>query len=211
MAASSWWLGYQFAWFENPGNPTDPAVESWNQHLIEGDLRETTAIRAADFDADGDLGSAGHPPLPRRSSPSRPTKPGRPWVIWYENSGRPSSGPWKRHLIAEAPRALHGQPVDMDLDGDLDVVLAAGRELTPGISTHSVLWYENGGDPAGGPWPVHVIGEPYQNAFEADAADLDGDGDVDVVATGWGQPGRVAWFENSGDPKGEWTLPPVEG
>ena len=205
VAASSWWLGYQFAWFENPGNPMDPAVEAWEQHLIEGDLRETTAIRAADFDADGDwdlLATAAPEEIVRINA----SEAGDAVVVWYENNGQPASGPWTRHLIAEAPRALHGQPVDLDLDGDLDVIMAAGRELTPGKSTHSVLWYENAGDPTQGPWPVHVIREPYENAFEADAADLDGDGDVDVVATGWGQPGRVAWFENGGDPKGEWTM-----
>ena len=36
------------------------------------------------------------------------------------------------------------------------------------------------------------------------AADLDGDGDREVVATAWGGVGQVVWFENSGDPKSGW-------
>ena len=40
--------------------------------------------------------------------------------------------------------------------------------------------------------------------FEAVAGDLDGDGDLDVVATGWGPQGRLVWFENTGDPKRDW-------
>ena len=26
-----------------------------------------------------------------------------------------------------------------------------------------------------------------------------------MVTTSWRNPGRVSWFENSGDPKGSWT------
>jgi hypothetical protein len=44
-----------------------------------------------------------------------------------------------------------------------------------------------------------VIAPEFDDAFEAVAADLDGDGDVDVAATSWRNPGRVAWFENQGD------------
>ena len=43
-------------------------------------------------------------------------------------------------------------------------------------------------------------------AFEAVAADLDGDGDLDVVATAWAKGDRVVWFENPGDPRGQWTM-----
>jgi len=32
----------------------------------------------------------------------------------------------------------------------------------------------------------------FDDAFEAVAGDLDGDGDMDVVATSWRLPGRVA-------------------
>ena len=38
------------------------------------------------------------------------------------------------------------------------------------------------------------------------AVDLDDDGDLDVAGTSWSKGDRVAWFENSGDPRQEWTL-----
>lgn len=102
----------------------------------------------------------------------------------------------------------------MDGDGDLDVVLALGFLYRPGSTDKTdsqnpedsqVVWYEND-NPRGGPWKKHIIKKNFDDAFEATASDLDGDGDVDVVATTWRNPGRVAWFENTGDPKENWKM-----
>ena len=43
-------------------------------------------------------------------------------------------------------------------------------------------------------------------AFEAIAADMDGDGKPDVVATAWGGTGKLVWFENPGNTKGMWEM-----
>jgi hypothetical protein len=93
----------------------------------------------------------------------------------------------------------------MDGDGDLDVVLAIGfgPPVNDAQVVHQVVWYENNGKPTAGPWQKHVIAAVPQ-AFEAYPADLDGDGDLDVAATGWSSPGSVVWVENTGDPRGTW-------
>lgn len=189
VAASSWSTGNQFAWFENDGSPADG---EWTKHSIEENIAETRTVRAADFDGDGDLDLLG-------------TASADGLVLWYENSGKPATEPWKRHLIDTAGRPLHGQPADMDGDGDKDVVLALGMSGQPGRQqpANQIAWYENAGKEG---WKNHFIREPFEDGFEAVAADLDGDGDMDVVATSWRKPGRVAWFENTGDPKGRWTM-----
>src|SRR5206468_705256 len=122
---------------------------------------------------------------------------------WYEvgeDRGKPD---WKKHVVDdESLNPCHGHPVDMDKDGDIDIVMALGyfsdQELTE--TTNQVAWYENVGTPGTGrKWKKHIIGQ-LKSAFESVAVDLDGDGDLDVVATAMGSTGGVFWFESPGDP-----------
>ena len=205
-AAASAWKGSHFFWFENRGWP---GTGGWPRHPIEDDLRardngpaQTLTIRAADFDGDGDqdlLATVHEADL----------------VVWYENQGNPGRGmvTWKRHAVDTAtPYPTHGQPVDLDGDGDLDILMALGMHAEPGDArTHQIAWYENTGEPASGVWPKHVLAQGFQDAFEVVAGDLDGDGDPDAAATSWRSPGRVAWFENPGPRTSTLADPRPEG
>ncbi len=204
VAASSWRLGNQFAWFENPGKlchggggPTRRCYEDghpeWQKHTIEADLEETRTIRAADFDGDGDADLLG-------------TAVGEGLVAWYENSGKPASEGWRRHEIDRYPHPIHGEPKDLDGDRDMDVVMAFGmRDSERAQVQNQIIWYENNGDPRDVPWTRYIIAEQFENAFEVVAGDIDGDGHMEVVATGWGEPGQVALFRHGGDPRGSWS------
>jgi hypothetical protein len=196
VAASSWRFGNRFEWFENVGSPGDGS--RWLRHQIEDNLGETRTIAIADFNRDGQpdlLGSA---------------RVGNQ-IVWYANPGKPASDPWKKQIIDGTTVApAHGHPVDIDGDGDLDVVMAFGIAAVVGaasLDSHQVAWYENLGQPGlGTEWKKHSIATHFPHGFEAVAGDLDGDGDQDVVATGWSEQGRLAWFENTGDPRAEWKM-----
>lgn len=194
VAASSWRFGNRFDWFENVGRPGNGEI--WIRHQVEDMIGETRTIAVADFNRDG---------KPDLLGTSRTGNQ----IVWYANSRKPASEPWTKTVIdATSIAPAHGHPIDMDGDGDQDVVMAFGIAAGVGNQSpdsHQVAWYENVGRAGlGTQWRKHTIAASFPQGFEAVAGDLDGDGDQDVVATGWSPQGRIAWFENTGDPKVGW-------
>ncbi|MFA6111765.1 MAG: VCBS repeat-containing protein [Candidatus Latescibacterota bacterium] len=186
VAASSWRKGNQFVWYENRQG-------EWVKHVVEANIGETRTICAADVNGDGRMDLIGTARTGNQ-------------VVWYENPGDPVRRPWIKHLIDVAKGPSHGHPVDMDGDGDVDLVMALGAFGPDEPGVEQIVWYENDGEPGRGLWRKHVICAGFPHAFEAVAADLDGDGRMEVVATAWAEPGRVALFHHGGDPRGAWTM-----
>ena len=54
-------------------------------------------------------------------------------VKWYENDG---TGNFTSHLIGKDQGSYDTRTIDMDKDGDLDVLIA-------GYGSKNVVWYEN--------------------------------------------------------------------
>ena len=95
-------------------------------------------------------------------------------------------------------------PTDLDQDGDTDLLLSAGDnlELTYPCPQpeHGCIWLENMGNLQ---FTARQIGN-LGGTYAADAADMDGDNDIDVVLVSmfndWKAPDAtsVAWLENDG-------------
>jgi hypothetical protein len=104
-------------------------------------------------------------------------------VVAYLNTGK-GDFTFTPQPLYEAPHPNWGstgiQLVDLDGDGDLDVLLTHGDSFDDGVVKpyHGIQWLENRGTY---PFTEHTIAA-MPGVHRAVAADLDGDGDLDVVA-----------------------------
>jgi hypothetical protein len=104
-------------------------------------------------------------------------------VVAYVNTGKGLA--FKTETIYAAPHPNWGSSgielVDLDADGDLDVLMTHGDTFDDFILKpyHGILWLENRG---GFPFTPHPLAT-LPGAQRAQTADLDGDGDLDIIAT----------------------------
>jgi FG-GAP-like repeat len=170
LSASS--LDDTIAWYEN----LDGAGASWLARTIALDADAAQFVRAGDVDGDGDLDAVS-------ASYQDDT------VAWYENTAGDGTAWTARTISLTANGAYAVFLADVDGDGDLDVLSARNAD-------DAVGWHENVlGD--GTLWTQHTVTTTANGATAVFAADLDRDGDVDVLSTS-AFDNKVAWYENEG-------------
>ena len=104
-------------------------------------------------------------------------------VLAYINKGTGDFS-FEQKVIYAAPHPNWGSSgfelVDLDKDGDVDVLLTHGDTFDDGIVKpyHGIQWLENTG---GFPFVEHTLAQ-MPGVHRAQAADMDGDGDLDIVA-----------------------------
>ncbi len=191
--------GLEIEYFENTGTNTTPMfnkVASMFSSIYAGGYQYTNSYypALADLDGDGDLDL---------------TISGYNGILYYENIGSPTNPIWadvNTTLFNDANGQIGTDArqtfVDLDDDGDLDMVVGIGESLfggpTPGIS----MGFRNVGtalEPAFQRDDNLVTGIPDVglNAYPS-FADLDNDGDFDLLM---GRDGAaVYYYENTGSP-----------
>jgi hypothetical protein len=133
-------------------------------------------VRTADLDGDGDSDV-----LVCRSDSVQGE------LMWFESLDQGYS--WDEHVISAFQGVSDAWPVDMDSDGDMDVLGCAA-----GTSSGRIRWWENLNG-SGLSWDEHLIESGWGDFRCIGCCDLDDDGDLDVLGC-CVSPDRVAWWEN---------------
>ena len=108
---------------------------------------------------------------------------------------------WADHeiYVAQASASALGPVsvfgVDVDADGDTDVIFGSGVD--------TVAWSENL-DGSGGSWSYHEIYTALNGVTSVVGIDIDGDGDIDVLSASEYDP--ITWYENLDGSGGSWAF-----
>lgn len=157
------------AWYEN----LDGQGNFGTRQIISTTADQALTVHAADLDGDGDLDVI--------SGSQADSK-----IAWYANDGLGNFG--SQRIISTNAISVHDvYTSDIDGDGDLDLLAAE-------FGNNLVTWYEN--IDGQGNFSNSKIISPLESApYAVYPADLDGDGDMDVLCAAW-QGNRITWFEN---------------
>jgi len=178
----------QLAWHENLGGRPPTFAEN----EVSPNLVWVTSIETEDIDGDGDIDIV---------AGSNDWDDPSLRIAWYENSGRTPPQFEEHPLLIGGVGGTSVSPGDLDDDDHMDIVAAVRYS----DDTGAILWYQNGGQLP--PVLSERILRSRQSGFFNFVlpADLDGDGDLDLVGaqtlpSGDGsETGQFEWYENNGE------------
>jgi hypothetical protein len=178
-------------YFEIPDNPE---AGNWPKTRIDAEAADE-GFAMGDVDGDGLLDVVGG-----RKIEDEPRQ-----IMLLRNPGD-GSGDWKAHHVGTTEHpADRIEVADIDGDGKADVIVS--EERWPGKEPDGHLyWFAQPADgPRSGQWESHIVITEY-SLNNLDAADMDKDGDIDIVTCEHKGPKgkfKLQIFENDG--KGNFT------
>ena len=203
-------------YFQNPGE--NIRTQSWPYLIpsITKDRGSFIRVFFADLDQDG---------TPEITSPNKGNQsPGEEEplnnISWFDVKGNPlQDSSWVEHVLAKVKIPINARPVDVDQDGDLDIIGGAWGE-------GRIIWFENISENGikFKEHPVKIIGsafegqeepEPYNQfedafiiGFNMDFYDFNKDGRLDIL-TCENLFGHLVWLEQPKNPQEAWPLHPL--
>jgi hypothetical protein len=190
----------KISWHENSGTPS--GVDDWTEHEVSTSADGAKSVFAADMDNDGD------PDVLSASISDNK-------IAWYENRGAlcddlatvcSSDSDCSANEVCLVRFTTY--TIANTADGAKSVLVADINDdpypdvLAASEGDNTIAWYENSGDPSQ-PFVEHTVSSETESADAVFAADLDSDGDMDILSAS-SVPGsisssdKIAWFENSG-------------
>ncbi len=184
-------------YFQNPGKDARAAA-GWERIIPDAANNRGSFIRVffADFDADG---------KPEVVAANKGSQAGNPQeallhaISWYAIEGDPLEGNWKERVLTKVRVPINSRPVDLDADGDLDVLAGSRGESR-------IFWFENTGG-AEIEFVEHAIaigGSAKVTGFNFIVQDFSGDGRPDIVLSE--NRTNMIWLEQPADPDSAWNL-----
>ena len=209
-------------YFENPGTGTEKAATAlrggdWQRVIPAATKDRGSYIRVFTADLDGDGRPEVVAPNKGAQNPDRRTTE-KHAISWFDTTADPASGEWIEHEIVRVIWPINSQTVDLDGDGDVDIVGGSTGE-------GRIFWFENRseGDIELIEHPIRIEGTTTTadtprppnaprtgallNGFNMAFVDLSGDGRLDLATVEFG--GVLVWLEQPADPADTWQLRPI--
>ncbi|MCH8048172.1 MAG: VCBS repeat-containing protein, partial [Planctomycetes bacterium] len=163
----------KIAWYENDGN------ENFTKRTIVTNAVGASSVFAIDVNGDGKVDVL--------SASANDDK-----ITWYENSGSPNFTFTRHDIATDADGASSVFAIDVDGDGDMDVLSASYKD-------DKVAWYENRLNQQEQDFnPIaNVVTTAADGASSVYAINMDGDADIDIVVASK-RDDTIAWYENDG-------------
>ncbi len=170
LLATSRIQGNKVVWYEN----LDGQGNFGSEQIITTNIDGANTVYATDVDGDGDFDVLSTSYFDDK-------------IAWYENMDGAGNFGLQQIITTSADNPSSVYADDLDGDGDMDI-------LSSSILDDKIAWYENM-DGLGNFGPQNTISTDVNGANSVHAADLDGDGDKDVLSAAWAGD-KVEWYEN---------------
>lgn len=162
-------------WFENSGQFNTP----WTDHAVSQTEHPIDRVKIGDLNGDGRMeivvAEERYPGLEPDSN-----------ILWFERND--SNNEWTRETLTTQYSSNNLDIVDMDSDGDLDVLTAEHK----GSTLELQLWTNNGS----ATFTKTVLDTGKENHLGAKAFDMDRDGDLDIIGSAWDNYRWMHYWEN---------------
>ena len=179
---------HNLIWYKN----TD-GKGSFTEQIITTDAYSVRSIFAADMDDDGDMDVVST--FPHANSPK---------TVWFKNlDGKGTFENYATVIIDDGNRQLHAHAADLDDDSKMDVLATSKPYYSGEAKDYKISWYKYMTVESETLWVeqqvIATVEDVSQEEFKmVYTFDMDGDGDMDVLATNFN---KIVWYENT-DGKG---------